>query len=42
MSNIIRTECILQWSLSIVSATFLAGIQFAESTNNKDTEQHAQ
>ena len=41
MSNITRTECILQWLMSIGNATFLAGIQFAESTNNKDTEQHA-
>ena len=41
MSNITRTECILQWPM-IGIATFLAGIQFAESTNNKDTEQHAQ
>ena len=42
MSNIIKTECILQWPMSIANATFLAGIQFAESTNNKDREQHAQ
>ena len=42
MSNITRTECILQWPMSIGIATFLAGIQFAESTKNKDTDQHAQ
>ena len=42
MSNIIRTECISKWPMSISNATFLAGIQFAELTNNKDTEQHAQ
>ena len=42
MSNIIRTECISQWPMSIGNATFLVGIQFAEPMNNKDTEQHAQ
>ena len=42
MSNIIRTECILQWPMSIGNAAFLAGIKFAEPTNIKDTEQHAQ
>ena len=42
MSNIRRTECILQWPMSIGNATVLAGIHFAEPTNNKDTEYHAQ
>ena len=42
MSNIIRTECILQWPMLIGNATFVACIQFSEPTNNKDTEQHAQ
>ena len=37
MSNNTRTECILQWPMSIGNATFLAGIQFAESTNNKNS-----
>ena len=38
MSNIIRAEANVDWQCNISGGH----IQFAEPTNNKDTEQHAQ